>query len=285
MSNLKLRSLSPRANIGNGLQLRIYPLGDSITSGAASSSNSGYRIGLQHHLVGSRLLFVGSKSSGSMSNNAKISQHSLDPNIVLLHAGTNDLKEPVPVDPSHAPDRLGALIDQIIAASPDAVVLVAQIISNANAAAESRIQAYNNAIPGLVKSRVESGHKIMDLDFRSIGNADLKDGIHPTDAGYQKMADIWFKGIQESFKKGWIKAPTTPDPKLGSPASGPSLRYCPQPPTWVEAIKDKAIATGVGRNGDMKFHPHWVQVDSHATGIGKDGRGVIFADLNGDSEF
>lgn len=220
-----------------------------------------------------------------IAEKAKRSQHSLDPNIILLHAGTNDLNESPPIDPSQAPDRLGALIDQIIADSPDAIVLVAQIINAANPATESLIQVYNNAVPGEVKRRADSGHKIMVSDFRSITAADLKDGIHPTDAGYQKMADIWFKGIQEAAQKGWIKAPKTPDPKLGLPASGPGDRYCLQPPFWVEAIKDKAIATGVGHNGDLRFHPNWVKVDSHATGIGKDGIGVVFADLNGDSEF
>ncbi|KAI4262170.1 MAG: hypothetical protein L6R42_002647 [Xanthoria sp. 1 TBL-2021] len=224
-------------------------------------------------------------SISQIAEKAKRSQHSLDPNIILLHAGTNDLNESPPVDPSQAPDRLGALIDQIIADSPDAIILVAQIINAANPATESLVQAYNNAVPGEVKRRADSGHKIMVSDFRSITAADLKDGIHPTDAGYQKMADIWFKGIQEAAQKDWIKAPKTPDPKLGLPASGPADRYCLQPPFWVEAIKDKAIATGVGHNGDLNFHPNWVKVDSHATGIGKDGIGVVFADLNGDSEF
>lgn len=48
---------------------------------------------------------------------------------------------------------------------------------------------------------------------------------------------------------------------------------------------NKPIATGVGHNRDLKFLPVWVNVDSHATGIGKDGNGVVFADLNGDTEY
>ena len=67
----------PRANIGNEFELRIYPLGDSITSGIGSSGNNGYRIGLQRNLAGSKLLFVGSKSGGTMSNNVRppVEQH------------------------------------------------------------------------------------------------------------------------------------------------------------------------------------------------------------------
>ncbi|KAL9627089.1 MAG: hypothetical protein Q9204_006817 [Flavoplaca sp. TL-2023a] len=120
-------------------------------------------------------------------------------------------------------------------------------------------------------------------DIRSITVADLKDGLHPNDAGYQKMADIWLKGIQEASNKGWIQAPNSPEPKLGSSASGSNDRNCLQPPYWVEAIKTKSIATGIGHNGDLKFHSNWVKVDSPATDIGKDGNGVVFADLNGDN--
>lgn len=68
---MQLPSISPRANIGNGVQLRIYPLGDSITSGTESTGSNGYRIGLQRNLAGSKLLFVGSKSGGTMSNNVR----------------------------------------------------------------------------------------------------------------------------------------------------------------------------------------------------------------------
>lgn len=58
----------PRANIGNGVELRVYPLGDSITNGYQSSDDNGYRIGLQRDLAGSSLHFVGSKTGGSMSD-------------------------------------------------------------------------------------------------------------------------------------------------------------------------------------------------------------------------
>ncbi|KAL8689816.1 MAG: hypothetical protein Q9224_004554, partial [Gallowayella concinna] len=196
---------------------------------------------------------------------AKLVQHSLDPNIVLLHAGTNDLNESPAIDPSHAPDRLGALIDQIIADGPDAVVLVAQIINAANANTESLIQKYNNAIPGVVSQRAKAGHKVMVVDMRGITSADLKDGLHPNEAGYQKMADVWFKGIQAASNKGWIKAPSTPDPNFGTQSSASNGRYCLQPPFWVEAIKNKLVFSGAGKGGDQKFQSTWIKTNSSAT--------------------
>ncbi|KAL8735840.1 MAG: hypothetical protein Q9181_002669 [Wetmoreana brouardii] len=289
-NDMHVANLASRASAGNGIELRIYPLGDSITNGFQSSDDNGYRIGLQQKLAGSKLNFVGSKTGGTMSDGinqiaakAKEFQHNLDPNVILLHAGTNDLNSSPPVDPDHAPDRLGALIDQLIANGPDAVILVAQIIHSADANAEARFKKYNEAIPGLVEKRVKASHKVMVVDMRSVTVGDLKDGLHPNDAGYQKMANLWFKAIQQAADKGWIKAPKTPPPDHGRQGQG-SGQHCQQPPFWAPAFPNdnKPIASGVGHNGDMKFKDKWIPKLKVATGIGKVGAGVVFADLDGD---
>lgn len=75
----------------------------------------------------------------------------------------------------------------------------------ADPATQSFIHAYNKALPGEIKRRADSRHRVMVSDFRSITAADLTD-IYSTDTGCQKMADIWFKGSQEVSKKDWIKA-------------------------------------------------------------------------------
>ncbi|KAL8966917.1 MAG: hypothetical protein Q9197_005718 [Variospora fuerteventurae] len=292
-------ALSTRSNIGNGIELRIFTLGDSITNGFKSSDDNGYRIGLQRELAGSNVLFVGSKTGGTMANGwnegwngytitqiadkAKSTQKSLDPNIILVHAGTNDLNMSPPIDPLNAPARLGALIDQLAQDSPDAVILVAQIINAANGQTNALIQSYDDAIPGVVAQRAVK-HKVAVVDMRSrLQASDLSDGLHPNDGGYQKMANAWFKGLQDADRKGWIKAPKSPPPRLGSSGSAPaSGRYCLTKPFWVEGIKNKPIADGVGHNGDMKFHTAWPHNPDAASGIGKDGAGVMFADMNGD---
>ena len=38
---------------------------------------------------------------------------------------------------------------------------------------------------------------------------DLADGRHPNDAGYVKMANVWFSGIQEVISKGLLTKPST----------------------------------------------------------------------------
>lgn len=60
-----------------------------------------------------------------IAEKAKCSQRSLDPNIILLHAGTDNSKKSRSPVPSKAPDRLGALVYQIIVDGPDATSLVA----------------------------------------------------------------------------------------------------------------------------------------------------------------
>lgn len=218
-----------------------------------------------------------------IAEKAKQYMPDLDPNIILLHAGTNDLNESPAIDPPHAPDRLGGLIDQLIGDAPDAAILVAQIIHAHEPRTETLINPYNDAIPGVVDQRVKNGHKVMVVDMRSITEADLKDGLHPNDAGYQKMADLWFTGIQQAADKGWIKAPKKPLPALGHQAQG-NGQYCLKPPFWAPAFAgdNKPIATGIGHNGDMKFTDHWVPKLKVAAGIGKVGTGVVFADLDGD---
>ena len=187
------------------------------------------------------------------------------------------------MDPVHAPDRLGALIDQLIADGPDAVILVAQIINAANAQTESLIRKYNDAIPGVVALRAKS-HKVAVVDMQSVKASDLADGVHPTDAGYKKMADIWFMAIRDAAHKGWIKLPEGPEPDLGAQGGRKSGSHCLTPPIWVPALKNQPIALGIGHNGDMRFTANWEHKPDAAFGIGKVGTGVVFADLNGDGK-
>jgi hypothetical protein len=67
----------------------------------------------------------------------------------------------LPLDPTTAPDRLGNLIDQIIVACPDALILVAQIISSGSATTQQNIIQYNAAIPELVAARQANGSHVM----------------------------------------------------------------------------------------------------------------------------
>lgn len=200
--------------------LRLMPIGDSITAGYRSSTGNGYRGPLYTELInqGDALDFVGSQRSGVMFDpdnegyfGDRIDQISglisgelalYQPNVVLLHIGTNDLGQGYQV--STAPSRLASLIDQIIAADPGVTVLVAQLICNSTPSVQSLINSYNSQIPGIVQARVNAGKHVYTVSMSSLTTADLNDGLHPNDGGYQKMADAWDAGIQQVISAGWV---------------------------------------------------------------------------------
>lgn len=182
--------------------------------------------------VGLANLIYCSVTSGTFSNNKheghrgkiidEIAQMSsvgiwAAPNVVLLHAGTNDINRDIDVD--NAPDRLSNLIELIYEHSPNAAVFVAQIVPTKTASSTARVEAYNSAIPGVVNTWVTKGKHIMTVDiFDAIDSAtDLADDLHPNLQGYTKMAQQWYDTITTADAKGWIvEAGTSQTPPLSS---------------------------------------------------------------------
>ena len=299
----QVQTLYRRDPIAGGIELRILPLGDSITHGYQSTDFNGYRSELYDKLSATKLVFVGSLRDGSVANNhheghggATISQIatfakkslSSRPNVVLLHAGTNDLLADPPKEPyDGAAVRLGGLLDQITSACPDATILVAKIIhSDDNSDGLSRIASYNAQIPGLVSSRVAAGHAdIAVVDFTAIGaHAELADGIHPNDGTYKRMGDIWFTAIEDAASKGWIKAPFGPDPPRVSGSSG-SKQECLAGLFLFQPDGGKLEASGVGHTGNHCFVSNWAPPLELSAGFGLNYIGIRLAYLDGDGKY
>ncbi|KAL0935641.1 GDSL-like Lipase/Acylhydrolase [Colletotrichum truncatum] len=219
--------------IKEGVKLRILPIGDSITVGYQSSDKNGYRQRLQENLSKNEVVFAGTEHSGSMNDpyhaawSGRTIKYISDsvpqslkqrPNVVLLHAGTNDmnLNELISFegnDPAGAALRLGALIDKIIAACPDAAVLVAQIINTCDPGQQPGTEVFQKLIPEVVQKRRDDGHHVLAVDFAAAGDDILsKDCIHPDDDGYHKMGDYWYDFITQ-IPKDWINQPVGDDPK------------------------------------------------------------------------
>jgi cellulase/cellobiase CelA1 len=223
-----VRSQVAQAESNGGV--RVMPLGDSITEG--TQTPGGYRIGLWQRFTanGNKVDFVGSQSNGP----ASLGDHDheghpgwridqIDANItgwlqatmphtVLLHIGTNDVLQNFNL--SGAPNRLSTLIDHITATDPGAEVLVATIIPLANASEEANVRTFNAAIPGIVQGKVTAGKHVHLVDMHSaLTAADLTDGIHPTAAGYDKMAAAWYAALLSV--PGSIGQPGTPPPPPG----------------------------------------------------------------------
>jgi lysophospholipase L1-like esterase len=120
------------------------------------------------------------------------------PNIVLLMIGTNDTGSSTAAAMA---DRLAALMDKIIAAAPDALLVVAKItpVSWANAV----INAYNDALPGLIQTRAAAGKHVLLADMNAGFTSAMigSDGIHPNNTGYKFMADRWYSVIGSLLPK------------------------------------------------------------------------------------
>jgi lysophospholipase L1-like esterase len=230
---------------------------DSITYGFKSSDGNGYRKALRDILTGAgnKVDMIGSVKAGSMDDNDNeghsgftITQiaafkdaYKQRPNVVLLHAGTNDMNKPD--DPDNAPQRLNDLVATLIAALPDATIVVARIIPAGSSSTLSRIRVYNNAITKLMATRALRGEKVMIVDMPSgVQTKDLADGLHPNDQGYRNMAIKWAIILTAADSLGWIE-----DPLTGGSPGQPSRDFCPHDPTWLPQ-GEVASGGGLGPN-------------------------------------
>lgn len=209
-----------------GVPLRIMPLGASITYGWQSSTGDGYRGPLRNMLTaaGSTVNMVGSREHGTMVDNdvegwpgfvidqvaakANLSVPTWRPNVVLVNAGTNDCLQNR--DVAHGGERMERLVRSLWRMSPRALVVLSSLIVNSNPAAEQNVLAMNSQFRDLAGKLRAEGLPIVFADMHSeVGpvKEDLKDGTHPDDAGYQKLANIWYAAMVEAENKRMYKAP------------------------------------------------------------------------------
>lgn len=141
------------------------------------------------------------------------------PNLVTLLAGANDI---IFDHADGAPARLEALIEQISIDSPNTVVLVSGVQHFTDPAREARGQVFNAAVPGIVDQAVSRGmHAVYADSDKQLTTGDIgPDGIHPTDAGYQKIADAFLAGYKTADANGWVQAPNPQAADIGSNPCG-----------------------------------------------------------------
>jgi lysophospholipase L1-like esterase len=195
---------------------KILPLGDSITDGF--NVPGGYRMRLFQKALDAdkQITFVGGSMNGpNMVDGVTFPRahegHSgwtiaqidgivpapglpADVDIILLLIGTNDMYGQMPTT---AANRLAPLLDQILDARPDALLAVGTI-TPLTVNGSANIPPYNGAIPGLVQTRAAAGKHIILVDqFTGFPNSELADGIHPNQAGYNRMGDVWYAAIAD----------------------------------------------------------------------------------------
>lgn len=201
--------------------LRVLPLGDSITVGESPPglTPGGYRTLLYDRLTTELypVNFIGSMTSnpnlptlpdsdhqgnsGSMISHINASYYGWIanqpvPDVVLLHAGTNDVVQDS--DLVSAPSRLDSLINKIVDGSSRTQIVVAQIIGSTNIIDDAQIRLYNQGVASVVSDQQAAGHNVTLANMYGAVNVatDLSDAYHPNSGGYDKMANTWFTAVQ-----------------------------------------------------------------------------------------
>ena len=140
----------------------------------------------------------------NLSNNYLRPGNGVNPDYITLNIGGNDYVQNY-LD-TQAINRLDGILDGINTLRPDATTVVSSILvrTDANRKFADGINGvggfnnlYNPLIPGLVYQHVLAGEHVSFLDLANLINeSDLSpDNVHPTQAGYNKMADAWYAAI------------------------------------------------------------------------------------------
>jgi lysophospholipase L1-like esterase len=216
--------------------IRIMPLGDSITWGVGTPGHDSYRTELGDRLTraGLDVDFVGSQQSGTGADPDneghpgwtidQIAEHvdewlaTYEPDVILLHIGTNDLHVGAPSPAT----RLEQLLEQIHAARPQAQVVVAQLIglglTGYTGGQAARTADYNRALTDIVADLGEPFH-LADLSY--VHGVDLHDRLHPNAFGYRRMAWGWYHALEPL-----LNTTGTPWPAFDNPEGGATAVRC-----------------------------------------------------------
>jgi lysophospholipase L1-like esterase len=199
--------------------IRIMPVGDSITDGSSFDSpdgTGGYRGPLYTALTqaGYNVDYVGSHTvnSGLLvekehdghsgwrinqidANIAGWFGQIADPDVILLHIGTNDFGGGTP--DATAIDRLDALITKMATLRPYAHIIVTNLMER-NGAPNVNIETqFNPFVEERVNAQAALGRRVTFLNMRAaVPLSDMPDGLHPDQTGYTKMAAAWLPAIQ-----------------------------------------------------------------------------------------
>jgi len=202
-------------------EIRVMPLGDSITRGVGSTpidALNGYRDELYTTLIadGASVVntytvdFVGGEVDGSGSFDVDHEGHGgwnsgevadavsgwlsvNPPDVILLHIGTNSLTTDT--------TQTERILEEIDRFNPAIRVILARIIDWANTS--SVVTTYNNNLETMAQQRITNGDLITVVDMQSalIYPDDMEymndptDLLHPRDSGYAKMSGVWFNAL------------------------------------------------------------------------------------------
>ncbi|KAH7163151.1 SGNH hydrolase-type esterase domain-containing protein [Dactylonectria estremocensis] len=250
--------------VGGDVKLRLMPLGASITNGKGSDDGNGYRKALRDLLVadGNEVDMVGTRESGDMDDNqhegwdglridqvlekAKLSVPEQLPNLITINTGTNDCVQDYDIE--HAANRTEELLKYLWKASPQATLILSTLLVNGDSDIEERVLEVNKQLKVLAGTMTAESRKVILVDMHSSDGPqtdDLVDGTHPDSEGYQKMAELWFRGIEDAATRGWLMSPQAlPSDATSTGASTAASATASSVATTPGASNGSTTATG-----------------------------------------
>ncbi len=142
------------------------------------------------------------------------------PDVVMLQIGTNDILDYYELDT--IADRLETLVDLVLAGLPEDGMLFLATITTMDATnglyidqsyytvelMDATVDSYNDDIRALVAEKQSAGENIALCDWDGIiTKSDLYDGVHPTESGYGKMGEHWYKILVNYMETGSTELP------------------------------------------------------------------------------
>ncbi len=204
--------------------IRIMPLGDSITQGAANVAS--YRRPLWKMLkkTNARLDFVGSMRKNHQQAWLAHSDFDRDheghwgwradevlakingwagqavPDIVLLHLGTNDIFQKKKNEDTV--EELKQIIIILRKHNPRVKIFLAQLIPVRNRTANVQVKKLNELLPDLAQSITTDDSPVHIVNQYEGFDAfkDTDDGVHPNEFGIAKMAQRWQEVLADCLK-------------------------------------------------------------------------------------
>ncbi|EAT77985.1 hypothetical protein HBI56_191010 [Parastagonospora nodorum] len=201
------------------INIRYMPFGDSITDDVC------WRFKLWERLQGTEFAsvsFVGSSTHDRNCTDTKYDrnheghsgflaveiakQNQLEgwlkanpADVITMHLGTNDI-----VHMTLTSDIIAAytkLVATMRSCNPRMKIVVAQILPvDLGGAYNAHIQELNAAIPSWAKSLNQTKSPIWVVDqYTGIVSSDLRDGVHPSDSGDEKMMNVWYPALMQAF--------------------------------------------------------------------------------------
>ncbi|KAI1207301.1 carbohydrate esterase family 3 protein [Annulohypoxylon truncatum] len=213
----------------HGIPLRIMALGASIVKGETSPGYLGFRKPMRDELVdlGFTVNMVGSVRLGDFIDNdveayggkkilemleyAKEAVPKTLPNLFVINLGTNNLLQNKDVD--KVGQQMKELIDYLLTASSKSTVVMSTMLTNKVPDKEPIVLDMNKQYRDMMKDFDAHQKPVVLAEMHpSEGGSEVPtvddigpDGSHPTVEGYEMMARIFVKAIQEAEEKGFLR--------------------------------------------------------------------------------